>query len=104
MRTAGAAGAAVGACRFCVRTGAAATSASPSPRAATLARRLTIGFRDVDDLPVGQAIGHPQALAVARRRLAGHLVSGDLGALLDDDLALALRIGLDHRDLALRVH
>src|SRR5690606_36864538 len=88
-------GPASGAC--CAR-GAGTQSATASSTAAHSTRRparsALIALGDIDDLAVRQPVGRAQPLAVARRRLAGHLVGGDLGALLDDDLALALRVRL----------
>src|SRR5262245_55242028 len=94
-----------------MRSGLAEAAVAPRTTSEAAARRLAarrtgwliLGFRDVDDLTVGEAIGGAEPLAVPGRRLAGELVRGDLRAFLDDDLALALRIGLHHRDLALRV-
>src|SRR5690606_35827733 len=63
-----------------------------------LTRRFFVG--NVDDLAVGQAIGRSEPLAVAGAGFARDLVGGDRLTLLDDDLAHAGGVGLDHRHLA----
>src|SRR6185436_2837374 len=77
------------------------TANAASARTLRTRRIRTLGH--VDDLPVRQAVRRAQSLTVAGRGLTSHLVRLNLLPLLDDDLALSLRIRLDHRHFTLRI-
>src|SRR5262245_5063865 len=66
-------------------------------------RCLARSVGHVDDLTVRKPVRGTEPLAVAGRLLARDAIRVDLRALLDDHLALALRVGLHHRDLAIRI-